>query len=169
LLQWPFGKEEVPVDMRLALFLPIMAAAPAFAQQFGEPLALAEPTGISALLADPAAFEGELVQVRGTVADVCPHAGCWVAIREDGEAGAPAGQITFKVDDGAMVFTPGLKGRRITAEGVVALMAPGPKKAEAHCEGGEGDGGDGDACGGCCEKAAPKPTPRLNGVGASVK
>jgi len=157
------------MSLKLAILVPFLMAAPAFAQQFGEPLALKDATPISAILADPAALQGELVQVKGTIVDVCPKAGCWVVIRETGADR----QITFKVEDGAMVFTPGLKGREITAEGTVALMIPKPDpKAEAAkqepCEGGK------DCCGGCAngEKkpaAPPKPMARLNGVGALVK
>jgi hypothetical protein len=162
------------MNLRLALLIPLLAAPAALAQHFGEPLALTEPTRVSDILADPAALEGELVQVRGTIVDVCPRAGCWVVIGEDGDGGR---QITFKVEDGAMVFAPGMVGRGITAEGVVALAAPpgqGPKAAE-DC-GGHGDCGEAEdgGCGGCGAgdaKAAPPPKPaaRLNGVGATVK
>jgi hypothetical protein len=159
----------------LFVFVPLLMAAPALAQQFGEPLSLTEATGISDILADPSAFEGELVQVKGTVVDVCPRAGCYVVIGE-GKEGGGGRQITFKVDDGAMVFKPALKGREITAEGIVVLAppAPAPEAAEEACGGCEGEGG-------CCENekpaeakpakpaAAPKPAARLNGVGAAVK
>jgi hypothetical protein len=98
-------------------------------------------------------------------------AGCYVVIKEDGADG----RITFKVEDGAMVFAPGLKGRGITAEGVVALMAPGQGPKAAECHGGNGDCGEEEGgCGGCADgekraPAPPRPSARLNGVGALVK
>jgi hypothetical protein len=144
------------MNLRLALLIPVLAAAPTFAQQYGEKLTLGEATGISAIVADPGAFDGKLVQVKGTIVDVCPHAGCYAIIKEDGSDK----QITFKVEDGAMVFKTEHKGHPITAEGTVALMAP------KECE-----GCGGDESGDCCEGAqpAPKMTARLNGVGALVQ
>jgi hypothetical protein len=147
------------MKIRAAAIIPFLAVAPLVAQQFGEPLSLKEPTGIAAIVADPGAFDGDLVQVKGTILDVCPRAGCYVVIGEEGSDS----QMMFKVEDGAMVFKPELKGRAITAEGTVALIAPKPEPevATEDCE---------DACDGCGgKKPAPKPTARLMGTGALVK
>ncbi len=80
---------------------------------FGEPLTLKEATPVSALLAAPDDYVGKVVQVRGPVVDVCANRGCWMDIGGD----EPFQKITFKVEDGEMVFPLTAKGHIAIAEG----------------------------------------------------
>ncbi len=64
------------------------AAAPATAENaegwkhWGAEFQVEEITPASALLADPASFQGKSVRVEGTVGEVCQAKGCWMVIAE---------------------------------------------------------------------------------------
>jgi hypothetical protein len=155
---------EVDTMINKTLFLlPAVLAAPAMAQEFGEPLKLAEETKISDILAKPQDFDGKTVKVRGTIVDVCPHAGCWIRIAGDKRFQS----IQFKVEDGFIVFTNDLKGLEVEAEGVVAIMTPG--QGHEHHEGHEGHNHEEGAKAGENEKAPARPVVRINGLGAVAK
>jgi len=131
----------------LALVLPALIAAPLAAQQYGKELTLKKQTKISDIITKPNAFEGKLVQVRGTIVDVCEHRGCWIQISGDKRFQS----ITFKVEDGVISFPMSVKGKEVVAEGVVAKL---PAKAETEsCEE---------------DKKDAAPTVRINGLGAAV-
>jgi len=65
------------------------------------------------LMADPEAFVDRVVRVEGSVADVCPMAGCWILIAGEGDV-----LVRVKVKDGEIVFPKELKGRGAVAQGV---------------------------------------------------
>ncbi|MCL1908542.1 MAG: DUF4920 domain-containing protein [Holophagaceae bacterium] len=113
---------------KLALILPLIVAAPAMAQQFGKALTLREETKVSDILAKPDSYNGKLVQVRGTIVDVCPSKGCWIMIGGDQRYES----ILFKVEDGVISFPTSLKGHEVLAEGTVAKMAVA--QTEENCE-----------------------------------
>jgi hypothetical protein len=113
---------------KTALLLPLVIAAPVMAQQFGKPLTLEEVTNISDIMANPDAYDGKLVKVRGTIVDVCPSKGCYITISGD----QPNQSIVFKVEDGVISFPVSLKGQEVVAEGVVAKMMP--KATKEKCE-----------------------------------
>jgi len=133
----------------IALVLPALIAAPLAAQQYGKELTLKKQTKISDILAKPDAFEGKLVQVRGTIVDVCEHRGCWIQISGDKRFQS----IVFKVEDGVISFPMEVKGKEVVAEGIVAKLVP----AKADDESCEED-----------KKEAP-PKVRINGLGAVAK
>ena len=110
---------------KLAILLPLLLAAPAMAQQYGKPLTLKEQTKVSEIMANPDTYNGKLVQVRGTITDVCPNKGCYIIIASDQRFQT----ITFKVEDGVVVFPAELKGKTVVAEGTVLKMAPGENNA----------------------------------------
>jgi len=141
---------------KLALLLPLVIAAPLMAQQFGKPLTLEAETKISDILAKPDAYNGKLVQVRGTIIDVCPSMGCYITISGDqsGES------IVFKVQDGVISFPVTLKGQEVVAEGIVAKMTP--KAAEEQCEAE-------DMAKHSEKKDVPPIKVRINGLGAVAK
>jgi len=130
----------------LAILITIFIAAPLAAQQYGDALTLKKQTKISDIIAKPDTYVGKLVQVRGTIVDVCEHRGCWIQISGDQRSQS----ILFKVEDGIISFPMEVKGKEVVAEGIVAKL---PVKAE------EEDSKDKDA--------APKV--RINGLGAVAK
>jgi hypothetical protein len=132
----------------LALVFPALLAAPLAAQQYGKVLTLKKQTKISDIIAKPDAYDGKLVQVRGTIVDVCSHMGCWIQISGDKRFQS----ILFKVEDGVISFPMEVKGKEVVAEGIIAKLAA--KAEEENCE---EDGKD----------AAPKV--RINGLGAVAK
>ena len=50
---------------------------------FGEPMTLGEVTPVEDVLADPAAYDGQRIRVRGEIASVCQPRGCWMRIGDE--------------------------------------------------------------------------------------
>ena len=90
--------------------LPLMAAD----KTFGTAPSLKQSTAIGDLLASPAKFEGQKVQVKGRITEVCQMAGCWMNIIDDATGKA----VRIKVKDGEIVFPKDANGKQATAEGV---------------------------------------------------
>ena len=110
------------------------AAAPAKSTandlSFGAGVKLAQATSIDAILASPKDFNGKTVRVEGMIVDVCPKRGCWMEL-----AGEKPGQkLKFKVTDGEMVFPMDAKGRRATAEGVIAVKELSIEESKQYAE-----------------------------------
>jgi Domain of unknown function (DUF4920) len=68
---------------------------------------------IEALMANPEAYLGKVVKVKGTVSEVCPKAGCWMDIANG------ADKVRIKVKDGEIVFDSKMEGKTVIAEGTV--------------------------------------------------
>jgi len=81
---------------------------------YGAGVNLDEVSSISAILEDPASYEGQTVHVSGEVAEVCPMRGCWIEITDP-----TGGKMRVKVKDGDIVFPLSAKGRAIEVEGTV--------------------------------------------------
>ena len=111
----------------------LAASAP---KQYGKELTIKKATPIADILAHPEKFKGKRVLVEGKVIDVCSKMGCWIKI----DAGEGIDPITFKVDDGVIVFPSEAKGKMARAEGVVdvrtmtqeELIAQAKHEAEAN-------------------------------------
>jgi len=86
-------------------------------KKYGKDLTLKETTKISAIYANPDAFNGKRVKVQGPIVDVCSERGCWIAIGSDQEFQT----LRFKVDDGVIVFPMEIKGMTASVEGVLAV------------------------------------------------
>jgi hypothetical protein len=108
----------------LLLTLPAWASAP---QTFGA-MKGAPAVKLSELLAKPDEYVGKAVTVEGLVTDVCPKRGCWIRLAGDKEFQT----ITFKVQDGVMVFPVSVKGRRARAEGVFTKVELTQEEAAAR-------------------------------------
>ncbi len=80
--------------------------------RLGAPLQLEEPTPISAILADPDAYVGKRLQIRGKVRAVCERMGCWMEL-----ADAEGKKLRVKVEDGEIVFPKSAVGKTAIAEG----------------------------------------------------
>lgn len=76
---------------------------------YGESVALEDGTPIltpSALLANPAAYDGETVRVEGTIAEMCRMKGCWLTLRDaDAEAGETVRVRVPTDSSGTYVYT----------------------------------------------------------------
>ena len=83
--------------------------------KYGAGIVLATETPLKSVLADPAGYEGKIVQVQGRVAEVCPMRGCWIdLVSVDSDA-----KLRVKVTDGQIVFPLSAKDHVATVEGVV--------------------------------------------------
>lgn len=69
---------------------------------------------ISELKARIDELEGKTVRVEGPVVGVCAKRGCWIKIGGDKEFS----DITFKVNDGEIVFPMSVQGRYAVVEGI---------------------------------------------------
>jgi hypothetical protein len=82
---------------------------------YGAGLSLEAETELAKLLADPAAYEGQAVRVRGVVEEVCPMRGCWIDLAE----ASGSENIRIKVTDGEIVFPLSAKNATAVVEGTV--------------------------------------------------
>jgi hypothetical protein len=122
-----------------SLFLTFLACAVALAGEvrLGKPFTINEAIGIDKLTAAPEKYLGKVVQVKGTVRDVCRMMGCWMELA-DPESGK---SIRIKVKDGEITFPKEAIGKTATAEGKLAKVeltkeqAIAQAKHEAECNG----------------------------------
>lgn len=71
-------------------------------------------TPIADVNADPAAFEGKLVQVEGMVVALCDGMGCWTEVADDAD-----NRIRLKVEDGVVDLRELVaEARYVVAEGI---------------------------------------------------
>lgn len=82
---------------------------------YGKPLEKAETLTVADVVKRGGELNGKQVRVEGTISDVCSKRGCWIKIADES---GPA-EITFKVDDGVMVFPMDAKGKWAVADGTV--------------------------------------------------
>lgn len=76
--------------------------------KLGKPLTLKQQTSIAEIGANPAAYVGKLVQVKGKVTDLCQKAGCWMNL-VDPAGGAP---IRIKESGELIDREPGFSNQR---------------------------------------------------------
>jgi hypothetical protein len=96
------------------------AAVPAAkaGETYGAGVEEIETVSISAINADPEAYDGKTVKVEGMVTDVCAKRGCWFEMAGE----APGEKARFKVTDGEMVFPMTAKGKQAVAQGKVVAQ-----------------------------------------------
>ena len=80
---------------------------------YGAGIVLQTSTSLDAILATPESYEGKIVQVAGTVREVCPRRGCWI------EMAAGDASLRVKVPDGEIVFPLSAKNAHVVVEGVI--------------------------------------------------
>lgn len=137
----------VALSATLALALP--------EKTHGKALTLKEATPLAAILKAPDDFAEKRVLVEGIIVDVCKKRGCWIKIGSEKETGS----ILFKVEDGVMVFPVEAKGKRVRAEGIVAVARVPKKEGDEH----HGENGAKEQCTSCCAAKV-----MLKGEGAVV-
>jgi hypothetical protein len=102
------------------------------AATYGEGVSLKETTPLTAVLEQPAAYEGRTVAVEGVVTAVCSEMGCWMALAPDGTS---AKALLIQVEHGVVVFPMSAKGKRATAQGIVQRNGRhGQAAAREHAE-----------------------------------
>ena len=81
---------------------------------YGEGVSAPDTMLVSDLMANPEAYIGKTIRVKGTAVGVCEHRGCWINIASDTEGET----VRVKVKDGVIVFPAEIKGDLVIAEGV---------------------------------------------------
>ncbi|MCG8462649.1 MAG: DUF4920 domain-containing protein [Holophagales bacterium] len=93
----------------------LVSASPAWAAEpavYGAGAGEGELMSIREILADPEAYEGQEVRVRGKIEAVCKMAGCWMDLRDGEDA-----LLRVKVKDGEIVFPEDAVGQEAIARG----------------------------------------------------
>jgi hypothetical protein len=83
------------------------------AGSYGAGIHLKEAVALAAIVDNPAEYEGRIVQVSGTVNEVCPRRGCWIDLADGKKA------LRVKVTDGEIVFPLSAEGHEAVVEGIV--------------------------------------------------
>ena len=117
----------VDKTMLFVLLLGLVLVPAMRAEEYGKGVTVAEATPISKILADPDASLGKTVRIEGKVLDVCPMAGCWMELAEEGGKE----KLKVKVDDGVIVFPMTAKGKLAVAEGTLEAI---PMTREKYVE-----------------------------------
>ncbi|NOX37792.1 MAG: DUF4920 domain-containing protein [Calditrichaeota bacterium] len=86
--------------------------------KLGKEITLTDTVAIGNILANPEAFVGKKVLVKGKIVGVCDRMGCWIDLvgKTDAE------KIRVKVKDGEIVFPQESKGRVALVEGEVEKL-----------------------------------------------
>ena len=116
--------------LRLILIFAVACSLFAGPKKLGKPLTLKQQSSISQIVADPASFEGKIVQVKGKVSEVCEMMGCWMTIA-DAESGK---HIKVKVKDGEIVFPKDAIGKTAIAEGKLVKLSLTKEQAIAQAK-----------------------------------
>ncbi|HEY0009785.1 MAG TPA: DUF4920 domain-containing protein [Tepidisphaeraceae bacterium] len=95
-------------------------------------LPAAQTIDVAKLLANPAAFEGKTVRVRGTVSQVCKQSGCWMEVSAPGLSGSAFVKFTCPVD-GRLVPMEAI-GQPATLEGTVKNQEISEETARHYAE-----------------------------------
>lgn len=146
----------------VALSLCVLAVSSGAEKKFGKKITLKEKTKISDIIANPEKYHGKKVLVEGPITDVCKMRGCWIKLGSDKEFET----MTFKVEDGVIVFPMDIKGKTAIAEGVVSVTTTSVEdqieqgKKHAKETGEEFDP---------ASVKGPKTVIRIDGTGAVVK
>lgn len=122
-------------------------------EKFGKPITLKEKTSVSAILSEPAKYEGQTVLVEGKIIGVCQGMGCWLDVEgtKEGE------KIRVKVEDGEIVFPKDGKDKIVMVEGIVSKVDTKATMEHKDHKEGEHDG---------CETTAVY---QIKGLGAVIK
>jgi hypothetical protein len=86
--------------------------------KLGQPLTLKQQVPIATLATQPDAYVGQVVQVKGSVRDLCRKMGCWMELIDE----ASGKGIRIKVQEGEIVFPKEALGKTAVAEGKLAKL-----------------------------------------------
>lgn len=96
--------------------------------KLGKPLDMKEAISITEVNAQAEKYVGKVVQVRGTVTEVCQMMGCWMALADGGQT------IRIKVNDGDIVFPKEAIGKAARAEGKLVRLKLTREQAVARAK-----------------------------------
>jgi hypothetical protein len=104
--------------------LALMLGGAATDEKIGAGVTLTESTPIASIVKAPKEFVGKTVRVDGVATAVCEAMGCWMAVSESDQPGAPT--VRLKVEhEGAIVFPMTAKGKQVAAEGTFEAIGGG--------------------------------------------
>jgi len=93
--------------------LPVALASCGGGEVYGEPISDANVTPVADILADPVAYDGQMVKLEGEIGNECPT-GCWFELRE--------GSAPIHVDIAPHgLAIPQKQGSRVIVEGTVKI------------------------------------------------
>lgn len=108
-----------------------LAAALGGEVKLGKPFTINETMGIDKLVASGDKYVGKVVQVKGSVRDVCREMGCWMEL-VDADSGK---SIRIKVQDGGDIKFPVTAiGKMAVAEGKLAKVELTKEQAIAQAK-----------------------------------
>ena len=109
----------------LALSLVPAAIAGSEPSRFGAPVTVRKSVPVGKLAAAPARFEGKVLRIEGTVAEVCQGRGCWVRVKDD------KGQLFLaKSLDETVLLPKDCAGQYVVVQGVVTALKAKPHEHE---------------------------------------
>ncbi len=114
----------------LCTFLLALSVAFAGELKLGQPLTLKQQVPIATLAAQPDKYVGQVVQVKGSVRDVCRKMGCWAELIDE----ASGKGIRLKVEEGEIVFPEKALGKTAVAEGKFAKLVLTKEQAVAQAK-----------------------------------
>ena len=116
---------------------PQVRKAPSGAEvvHFGDAFGVEKDIAVADLLANPAAWKGKMVRIRGDISAMCHHKRGWFAIA----AGDKSGRSVRVVTQPIFLVPHGAIGKTAVAEGVVDLIEVAPEFA-AHLKKGHNVG-----------------------------
>ena len=102
---------------------------------FGEPVSADLPAAdVAEVLAQPAAFAGRDVQLKGTIAEVCAKKGCWLRIA-DPSGGAETVFVKFTCPiDGERLIPADAAGKPVVVQGQVVVEEMSQEQARHYAE-----------------------------------
>jgi hypothetical protein len=112
------------------LVLVALVTAAAGEIKLGKPFTIDEFIGIDKLMTHADRYVGRVVQVKGTVRDVCRAMGCWMELA-DIQSGK---HIRVKVRDGEIVFPKEAIGKTAIAEGTLEQVKLTREQAVAQAK-----------------------------------
>lgn len=119
----------VAILLSTVLVLALTGSAVAGEKVYGKGVSGKDLNKVSEILADPDAFIGKTVRVKGTAVAGCAHRGCWLNIASDKEGET----IRLQVKDGEIVFPPEIIGETVIAEGVWTANQLTLEQTKAMC------------------------------------
>jgi hypothetical protein len=127
----PAASAATPATKAAPPAAPSAAAAPAGGvEHYGAAFAADVPAvALSALIAEPSAHAGKVIETEGTVSQVCQNAGCWMEL----SAAGSEERVRTPMAGHAFFLPKTVVGKRARVQGRVELIALAPAM-KAHLE-----------------------------------
>ena len=93
--------------------LPVALTSCGGGDVYGEPISEAEATSVADILADPAAYDGQMVKLEGEIGNECPT-GCWFELKDGGAS------VHVDIAPHGLAI-PQRQGSDVTVEGTVKV------------------------------------------------